>query len=56
VQTLSELEAGNLMRLELEDCPSGLVIMVAGISETSRGRLAERYPQAMIVDYPNMPE
>lgn len=56
VQALSELEAGNLMRLELEDCPSGLVIMIAGISEANRRRLAERYPSALIVDYPNMPE
>ena len=55
VQTLSEMEVESLLSLELRNCPDGLVIMVGGISERSRNQLAEAYPEALIVDYPNMP-
>lgn len=55
VQVETETEVQNLMSPELADSPYGLVIMEMDISESDRQLLAERYPDARIVKYPNMP-
>jgi len=56
VQVENEMHVGNLLRLDLARYPEGLVIMDNGISPPSRRQIAERFPTALIVDYPNMPE
>lgn len=56
MQALTNDEVGHLLLPELADSPDQLVSMRGDVLPESRRQVAERFPSARIVDYPNMPD